>query len=203
MTAQSTRDARAALRIVVAEDEAIIRLDLVETLAEEGYDVVGDVGRGDDAVAMVRSLDPDLVILDIKMPGLDGLSAARALSAERRCAVVVLTAFGQRELIGDAVDAGVSAYLVKPFQKSELVAAIEVAVARHREREELAGEVESLEARLEARTLIDRAKARLMTNGATEAEAFRLLQHRAMNERSTMRAIAEAVLAGELPVEED
>lgn len=186
---------RAPLRIVVAEDEAIIRLDLVETLAEEGYDVVGDVGRGDDAVTVVRALDPDLAILDIKMPGLDGLSAARVLSAERRCAVVILTAFSQRELIGDAVDAGVSAYLVKPFQKSELIAAIEVAVARHREREELAGEVESLEARLEARTLIERAKAVLIGRGATEREAFRLLQRRAMDERSTMRAIAETVLA--------
>ena len=186
---------RAPLRIVVAEDEAIIRLDLVETLAEEGYDVVGDVGRGDDAVTVVRALDPDLAILDIKMPGLDGLSAARVLSAERRCAVVILTAFSQRELIGDAVEAGVSAYLVKPFQKSELIAAIEVAVARHREREELAGEVESLEARLEARTLIERAKAVLIGRGATEREAFRLLQRRAMDERSTMRAIAETVLA--------
>jgi two-component system, response regulator PdtaR len=188
------------LRIVVAEDEAIIRLDLVEMLAEEGYDVVGEASRGDDAVDLVRLILPDLAIFDIKMPGLDGLSAARMVVEEELCGVIVLTAFSQRELIHSARDAGVLAYLLKPFQKPELVAAIEVAVARHRERMSLTGEVRTLEDRLATRKLIDRAKAVLSRRGLSEAEAFAAIQKAAMNGRTTMKAVAEEIVAtGERP----
>ncbi|MGZ6983138.1 MAG: response regulator, partial [Ilumatobacteraceae bacterium] len=121
------------IRVVIAEDEAIIRLDLRETLEEEGYDVVGETGRGDEAVTLVRELRPDLAILDIKMPGMDGLEAARMITAERICGVLMLTAFSQREVIEEARDAGALAYLVKPYQKSDLIPAIEVAIGRFRE----------------------------------------------------------------------
>ncbi len=179
---------RVSPRVVVAEDEAIIRLDLCELLAEEGYDVVGETGRGDEVEALVRALEPDLAILDVKMPGLDGLSAARRLNAERLTAVIILTAFSQRDLIEEARDAGVQAYLVKPFQRAELVAAIEMALGRHRD-------LRSLEDQLLARKVIDRAKAKVIArDGLTEAEAFKLLQRRAMDGRTSMRAIAEAVL---------
>jgi two-component system, response regulator PdtaR len=182
------------LRIVVAEDEAIIRLDLVEMLQEEGYDVVGEAGRGNDAVDLVRELRPDLAIFDIKMPGLDGLSAARILVDEELSGVIVLTAFSQRELILEARDAGVLAYLMKPFQKPELVAAIEVAVGRHRERVALSNEVRSLEEKLATRKLLDRAKAKLQAAGMTEPDAFAHLQRAAMNGRTSMKAVAEALL---------
>ncbi len=186
---------RLPLRIIVAEDEAIIRLDLVEMLAEEGYDVVGEVGRGDDAIALVRDLRPDLAIFDIKMPGIDGLSAARLVAEEELCGVILLTAFSQRELIESARDAKVLAYLMKPFQKVELVAAIEVAVERHRDRVVLTKEVRELEERLATRTLLDRAKAILQQQGMTETEAFAEVQRSAMNGRTTMKAVAEAIIA--------
>ena len=188
------------VRVVIAEDEAIIRLDLKETLQEEGYDVVGETGRGDEAVDLVRSLEPDLAILDIKMPGMDGLTAARAISAERLCAVLILTAFSQRELVEQARDAGALAYLVKPFQKSELIPAMEMAIGRHRELTALTDSVRGLEQQLETRKLVERAKGVLMDAQAmTEAEAFSWIQRRAMGERTTMKAVAERVLAGELP----
>jgi len=186
-------------RVVVAEDEAIIRLDLKELLEEEGFDVVGETGRGDEAVELVRDLRPDLVILDIKMPGLDGLSAAREIAGDRLAAVLMITAFSQRELVEQARDAGALAYLVKPFQKSDLVPALELAYARHRELQALGSEVRSLEERLESRKLIDRAKGRLMdTNGLTESEAFSFIQKRAMNDRVRMRDVAQLVIDGEL-----
>src|ERR1044071_4775073 len=144
-----------SVRVVIAEDEAIIRLDLKETLEEEGYEVVGETGRGDEAVELVRDLRPDLAILDIKMPGLDGLEAARAISAARHAAVLILTAFSQRDLIEQARDAGALAYLVKPFQKSDLIPAIEVALGRYAELAALEREVTDLTDRLEARKLID------------------------------------------------
>ena len=190
-----TEAAAVAVRVVIAEDEAIIRLDLVEMLAEEGYDVVGETGRGDEAVDLVRALDPDLAIFDVKMPGMDGLEAAALVAVEPGCGVIMLTAFSQREMITAAGEAGVLAYLVKPFQKAELVAAIGVALARDRERRALRGEVRTLEARLEARKLIDRAKGRLIDRGMGEEEAFRLLQRRSMDQRTTMLAVAQAVLA--------
>ena len=184
------------LRIVVAEDEAIIRLDLVEMLREEGYDVVGEASRGDDAIDVVRATKPDLALFDVKMPGLDGISAARTLAAAGDCGVVILTAFSQRELIAEATDAGVLGYLLKPFQKAELVASIEVCAQRQRERTALAAEVRSLEDRLAARTLIDRAKARLMAEGMDEASAFATIQRRAMDRRTSMGAVAAAILDG-------
>ncbi len=186
-------------RVVVAEDEAIIRLDLKETLEEEGYLVVGETGRGDKAVELVRELRPDLAILDIKMPGIDGLEAARAITKDRLCAVLILTAFSQREIIEEARDAGALAYLVKPFQKSDLIPAIEVAVGRFKELMALNGEVDALGEQLESRKVIDRAKGLLIdTHGLSEADAFGFIQRAAMNHRSTMKVVAERILSGEL-----
>jgi len=186
-------------RIVIAEDEAIIRLDLKETLEEEGYEVVGETGRGDEAVALVKSLEPDVAILDIKMPGLDGLSAAREITAERRAAVLILTAFSQRDLIEQARDAGALAYLVKPFQRSELIPAVEVAIGRFRELKALAEQASSLEEQLETRKIVDRAKGSLMDgHQLSEGDAFSFIQRTAMRERVTMKAVAEQILAGEL-----
>lgn len=187
------------IRVVLAEDEAIIRLDLKETLEEEGYEVVGETGRGDEAVALVRDLYPDLAILDIKMPGLDGLSVAREISAERLCAVLILTAFSQRDLIEQARDAGALAYLVKPFQRSELVPAIELAIGRFRDFKAVSEQAESLEDQLETRKILDRAKGVLMdTHGLAESEAFSFIQKTAMGERLTMRLVGERIISGEL-----
>lgn len=189
----------AALRIVVAEDDAIIRMDLCLILQEEGYDVVGDCGRGDLAIDLVREHRPDVAIFDVKMPGLDGISAATTVSGERLCAVVLLTAFSQRKLIESARDAGVMAYLVKPFQREELVPAIELAYGRFTEMTAMAQHTSSLEEQLAVRKLTDRAKARLIAEHAlTESEAFRFLQRAAMDHRSPLRQVAEAVLDGSL-----
>jgi AmiR/NasT family two-component response regulator len=193
-------------RVVIAEDEAIIRLDLKEILEAEGYEVVGETGRGDEAVELVARHGPDLAILDVKMPGLDGIEAARRITADRKVAVLILTAFSQRNLIEDARDAGVSAYLVKPFQRSELVPAIEVALARfvefraiEEEHARLSGEVASLEDKLETRRVVDRAKGVLMDkNGLAEAEAFSFIQRTAMTRRARMADIAQEVLDGKL-----
>ncbi len=187
------------IRVVIAEDEAIIRLDLRETLEEEGYEVVGETGRGDQAVELARSLQPDLAILDIKMPHMDGLEAARIISDERICGVLMLTAFSQREVVEDARDAGALAYLVKPYQKSDLIPAIEVAIGRFRELQQLSGEVDALGEQLEARKVIDRAKGVLIDEcGLKESEAFTFIQRTAMSERSRMREVAERVLDGSL-----
>jgi two-component system, response regulator PdtaR len=184
-------------RVVIAEDEAIIRLDLKETLEEEGYVVVGETGRGDKAVDLVREHRPDLAILDIKMPGMDGIEAARIINKERICGVLVLTAFSQREVIEEARDAGALAYLVKPFQKTDLVPAIEVAIARFNEMRALNGEVEALGEQLEARKSIDRAKGVLMdTYSMSEADAFGFIQRSAMNHRLTMKDVADKVASG-------
>jgi AmiR/NasT family two-component response regulator len=188
-----------ALRVLIAEDEAIIRLDLRETLEEEGYEVVAETGRGDQALELARQLRPDLAVLDIGMPGMDGLQAAQAMVGEQLCGVLILTAFSQRELIQQARDAGALAYLVKPFQKTDLVPALELAAARHSELVALGGEVRSLEERLAARKLIDRAKGRLMDHDSmTESEAFAFLQKRAMNDRVRMSEIAQLVIDGQL-----
>lgn len=187
------------IRVVIAEDEAIIRLDLRETLEEEGYEVVGETGRGDRAVELVRELKPDLAILDIKMPHMDGLEAARLIGHERICGVLMLTAFSQREVVEDARDAGALAYLVKPYQKSDLIPAIEVAIGRFRELQQLSGEVDALGEQLEARKVIDRAKGVLIDEcGLKENEAFSFIQRTAMSERSRMREVAERVLDGSL-----
>jgi len=184
--------------IVIAEDEAIIRLDLREMLEEEGYTVVGEAGRGDQAVDLVCSLKPDLVILDVKMPGMDGIEAARRITEASASAVLMLTAFSQREVIEQARDAGALAYLVKPFQKTDLVPAIELAIARYAETRALVAEVEELTERLEVRKLIDRAKGRLIdAYGMKEADAFSFIQKSAMAARTSMRAVAESVLKGD------
>jgi len=188
-----------SIRVVIAEDEAIIRLDLKETLEEEGYEVIGETGRGDKAVDLVRELRPDLAILDIKMPGMDGIEAARLITKDRICGVLVLTAFSQREVIEQARDAGALAYLVKPFQKTDLVPAIEVAIARFREMQALNGEVDALEEQLETRKSIDRAKGILIDQcSMSEADAYGFIQRGAMNHRATMKAVADMVIAGEL-----
>jgi len=187
------------IRVVIAEDEAIIRLDLRETLEEEGYEVVGETGRGDHAVDLVRELQPDLAILDIKMPHMDGLDAARIISQERICGVLMLTAFSQREVVEEARDAGALAYLVKPYQKSDLIPAIEVAIGRFRELVQLSGEVDALGEQLESRKLIDRAKGVLIDEcGLKESEAFTFIQRTAMSERSRMRDVADRIIAGTL-----
>ena len=191
-----------AVRVVIAEDEAIVRLDLKEIREEEGYEVVGETGRGDEAVELVRAQRPDLAILDIKMPGTDGLTAAREISAERLCAVLILTAFSQRDLIEQARNAGALAYLVKPFQKSELLPAIEMAIGRFAEMKALDEQVKSLEESLEVRKAIDRAKGILMDElGWKESESFNWIRSQAMHERVRMLDVANQIIGGLRPTE--
>jgi len=193
-----------ARTVVIAEDEAIVRLDLREILEEQGFDVVGETGRGDEAVELAKQHKPDLVILDIKMPGLDGLSAASEINVERSSAVLILTAFSQRNLIEQARDAGALAYLVKPFQQEELLPAIEVALARFNEMQALeaekaalADDKRNLEEQLVTRRWGDRAKGKLMDEkGMREAEAFSFIQQTAMNQRTTMREVSEKIVEG-------
>ena len=187
------------VRVVIAEDEAIIRLDLKETLEDEGYDVVGETGRGDEAVQLVREHRPDIAILDIKMPGMDGLTAAREISGDRLAAVLILTAFSQRDLIERARDAGALAYLVKPFQRSELIPAVEVALGRHKEMQALQAEVKGLEDQLDTRRVVDRAKGILMdTHKLSEGDAFDWIQKTAMRGRLTMKVVGQRIIDGEL-----
>lgn len=184
-------------RVVVAEDEAIIRLDLAEMLAEAGYEVVGQAGDGEKAVEMARELKPDIVILDVKMPVLDGITAAERIGKERLCPVVMLTAFSQKELVERARDAGVMAYIVKPFTARDVAPALEVALSRWSERSALEDEVADLGERLATRKAVDRAKGVLMTKlDVSEADAFRWIQKTAMDRRMGMRDVAEAVVAG-------
>jgi len=182
-------------KVLIAEDEAIIRLDLKEMLEEEGFDVVGEASDGEAAVRIARERSPDLVIMDIKMPGMDGLTAAEHIVSGGIAAVLILTAFSQRDLVHRAAEAGAIGYLVKPFQKSDLVPAIEIALARHAELAAVKKESKNLSEQLETRKLVDRAKGKLMDEQKlTEAEAFRSIQKRAMDERRSMRAVAEDVL---------
>jgi response regulator NasT len=184
-------------RVLIAEDEALIRLDLAEMLTEEGFEVVGQAVDGEQAVALAIELRPDLVILDVKMPKKDGIDAAGEIVAEQIAPVVILTAFSQRDLIERARDAGAMAYLVKPFSKADLLPAIELAVARYAETAALRLEVADISQRLEARKIIDRAKGLLMTHQKmTEPEAFRWIQRTAMDRRTSMQAVAGAVLEG-------
>ena len=184
-------------RVLVAEDEALIRLDLVEMLREEGYQVVGEAGDGEEAVRLAGELRPDLVILDVKMPKMDGIEAASVIAKDRIAPVVILTAFSQRDLVERARDAGAMAYLVKPFAKRDLVPAVELAMSRFSELQALENEVASLTDRLETRKVIERAKGLLMSaQNMTEPEAFRWIQRTAMDRRTTMKAVAEAVVDG-------
>jgi two-component system, response regulator PdtaR len=183
-------------RVLIAEDEALIRLDLAEMLVEEGYDVVGEAGDGEVAVRLAQELRPDLVIMDIKMPVMDGLAAAEKIADERIAPVVILTAFSQRDLVERARAAGAMAYLVKPFQKSDLVPAIEIALSRFAELAALEAEVASLSERLETRKLVERAKAEMMAKySMTEPQAFKWIQRTAMDHRLTMREVANRILA--------
>lgn len=192
------RGIQVGTKVVIAEDEALIRLDVKEMLEEEGYEVVGETGRGDEAVTLVEEHSADLAILDIRMPGLDGLSAARQIAEKGETAVVILTAFSQRNLIEEARDSGVLAYLAKPFRKDELVSAIEVAMARFREMKALESENHDLQEKLETRKAVDRAKGLLMDElGWTEEQAFVWIRSTAMDHRVKMKVIANEVISGE------
>ncbi|MEU7532202.1 response regulator [Saccharothrix sp. NPDC042600] len=196
MTQQAAEAQRTApRRVLVAEDEALIRLDLVEMLREEGYEVAGQAADGDEAVTLAEDLRPDLVIMDVKMPKVDGIEAASVIAGKRIAPVVILTAFSQRDLVERARDAGAMAYLVKPFAKRDLVPAIELAMSRFAELQALENEVAGLTERLETRKVVERAKGLLMTKqGLSEPEAFRWVQRTAMDRRTTMKAVAEAVI---------
>jgi AmiR/NasT family two-component response regulator len=184
------------LRIVVAEDEALIRLDLAEMLAELGYDVVGQASDGEQAVALVHEHRPDVVIMDVKMPVLDGISAAEQIGKERIAPVIMLTAFSQKELVERARDAGVMAYIVKPFTQADLAPAVDIATSRWAELKALEGEIADLGERLETRKAVDRAKGILMTRlKLSEADAFRWIQKTAMDRRLGMREVADAVIS--------
>jgi AmiR/NasT family two-component response regulator len=197
VTASEQPAAQRARRVVIAEDEALIRLDLKEMLEEEGYVVAGEAGDGEAAVKLAEEHRPDLVILDVKMPVLDGISAAERIAAARIAPVVILTAFSQRELVERARDAGAMAYLVKPFSKADLLPAIEMAVSRYAEITQLEHEVHDLHGRLETRKVVDRAKGILQVQfGMTEPEAFRWIQKTSMDRRLTMREVAQAVIDG-------
>jgi response regulator NasT len=185
-------------RVVIAEDEALIRLDLKEMLEEEGFDVVAEAGDGESAVSLVEQHRPDLVVLDVKMPQLDGISAAERIAGARLAPVVMLTAFSQRELVERAREAGAMAYVVKPFGKADLLPAVEMAMSRYDELVTLEREVQDLRGRLETRKLVDRAKGVLQARyGLDEAQAYRWVQRTSMDRRMTMREVAELVLADE------
>jgi two-component system, response regulator PdtaR len=203
-----SQDQVAVRRVVIAEDEALIRLDLAEMLAEEGYDVVGQAGDGETAVELAEEHRPDLVVLDVKMPRLDGITAAQRIASQRIAPVVILTAFSQRDLVERARDAGAMAYLVKPFTKADLMPAVEMAVSRFAEVQQLEAEVADLTERLETRKAVDRAKSVLQRQlDLSEPDAFRWIQKTAMDLRLSMREVAEGVLthgpslAGDSPVD--
>jgi len=188
-------DAVAPRRVLIAEDEALIRLDLAEMLREEGYDIAGQADDGQEAVELAEQLKPDLVIMDVKMPRRDGIDAALEIASKRIAPIVMLTAFSQRDLVERARDAGAMAYLVKPFTASDLVPAIELALSRFNEITALEREVATLSDRLETRKLVERAKGLLQTKqGMTEPEAFKWIQRAAMDRRTTMKRVAEVVL---------
>lgn len=182
-------------RVVVAEDESLIRIDIVETLEDNGFEVVGQAADGEKAVALVEELRPDLVVMDVKMPLLDGISAAAIISKQKLAPVVLLTAFSQRELVERAAEAGALAYVVKPFTPSDLIPAIDIALSRYQQIEALEDEVSDLAERLETRKVLDRAKGILNnTMGLPEPEAFRWIQKASMDRRLTMREVAQTVI---------
>ena len=182
--------------MLIAEDEALIRLDLVELLTDEGFEVVGQATNGEEAVKLARELEPDLIIMDVKMPGMDGITAAEIIGEERIAPILMLTAFSERELVERARDAGVMGYLVKPFGANEVVPAIEVAIGRFAELRAIEEELANLEDRFESRKIIDQAKGMLQEGlGLTEPEAFRWIQKTAMDLRKSMREVAEGVIS--------
>ena len=182
-------------RVLVAEDEGLIRLDIVETLSGAGFEIVGEASNGEEAVKLALELEPDLCVMDVKMPKMDGVTAAEKILAELSCAVVMLTAFSQTELVERARDAGAMAYVVKPFTPADLIPAVEIALSRHQEIESLEEEVADLADRFETRKRVDRAKGLLMKNmGMTEPDAFRWIQKTSMDRRLSMREVAEAVI---------
>ena len=182
-------------RVVVAEDEALIRLDLVELLEEHGYEIVGQASDGEEAARLANELEPDLIVMDVKMPKMDGITAADKIAEDRICAVVMLTAFSQRDLIKRAKEAGAMAYVVKPFDASDVIPAIEIAMARFAEIRGVEDEVMDLEERLESRKIVDQAKGILQTSlDLTEPEAFRWIQKTAMDLRKSMREVAQGVI---------
>ena len=182
------------MRVLIAEDEALIRMDLREMLTEEGHDVVGEARDGAEAIELARSLRPEIVFMDVKMPGMDGIEAAGVIGEERIAPVVMVTAFSQARYVAEASEAGAMAYLVKPFAKKDILPVIQVATARFAESRALEDEVADLEARLETRKLVERAKGLLMAKGMSEPEAFRRLQKAAMDKRTSLRDVAEAVV---------
>ncbi len=183
-------------KVLIAEDEALIRLDLVELLTDEGFEVVGQATNGEEAVKLARELEPDLIIMDVKMPGMDGITAAEIIGEERIAPILMLTAFSERELVERARDAGVMGYLVKPFGANEVVPAIEVAIGRFAELRAIEEELANLEDRFESRKIIDQAKGMLQEGlGLTEPEAFRWIQKTAMDLRKSMREVAEGVIS--------
>lgn len=193
MTAQT--EAQQGQRVLLAEDEALIRLDLAEMLTEAGYEVVGQASNGEEAVSLAESLQPDLIIMDIKMPVMDGLTAAETIGEQRICPVIMLTAFSQKELVERARDAGVMAYIVKPFTVSDVTPAVEVALSRWAELKALETEVADLGERLETRKAVEKAKGVLMKKlKITEAEAFRWIQKTAMDLRLSMRQVSDGVV---------
>lgn len=193
--APQSEDQDRAYRALVVEDEALIRLDIVETLTEAGIEVIGEAGDGESAIEKANELDPDVIVMDVKMPGMDGITAAEKILAERTCAVVMLTAFSQRELVERARDAGAMAYVVKPFTPADLIPAIDIAISRFQEIVALENEVVSLTDQFETRKRVDRAKGLLMSNmGLSEPEAFRWIQKTSMDRRLTMREVADAVI---------
>ena len=182
-------------RVVVAEDESLIRLDLVELLEEHGYEIVGQASDGEEAVRLANELEPDLIVMDVKMPKMDGITAADKIAEDRICAVVMLTAFSQRDLIKRAKEAGAMAYVVKPFDASDVIPAIEIAMARFAEIRGVEDEVMDLEERLESRKIVDQAKGILQASlDLTEPEAFRWIQKTAMDLRKSMREVAQGVI---------
>lgn len=192
--AQSAEN-KEAIRVLVVEDETLIRLDIVETLEDAGYEVVGEAGDGESAIELAGELEPDLIVMDVKMPGMDGITAADRILEEHRVAIVMLTAYSQRDLAERARDAGAMAYVVKPFTPADLIPAVEIAVSRNQEIEALENEVSTMAEQFETRKRVDRAKGLLESQmGLTEPEAFRWIQKTSMDRRLTMREVADAVI---------
>ncbi|MFT8704022.1 ANTAR domain-containing response regulator [Bifidobacterium aquikefiricola] len=191
-----TEDSQSNRTVVVAEDESLIRLDIVEALGDAGYDVVGEAASGQEALDFTRKMKPDVVVMDVKMPGMDGITAAKEIGKDNLAPVVMLTAFSQQKLVEKAAEAGAMAYVVKPFVPEKLLPALEVAITRFEQINTLRDEVSDLKARFEARKRVDRAKGLLMENmGLTESEAFRWIQKTSMDRRLTMQEVADAVIA--------